>query len=79
MAINWEPNEFDRAFDVSGTLLVTATSGRRILGYPKTVSVSADNPRGAKAKVRAMLLAKDGLSESNILEDKLEVSIKVSN
>ena len=79
MAINWEPNEFDRAFDVSGTLLVTAASGRRILGYPKTVSVSADNPRDAKAKVRAMLLAKDGLSESNILEDNLEVSNKVSN
>ena len=79
MAINWEPNEFDRVFDVSGTLLVTAASGRRTLGYPKSVSVSADNPRDAKAKVRAMLLARDGLSESNILEDKLEVSIKVSN
>ena len=79
MAINWEPNEFDRAFDVSGTLLVTTASGRRILGYPKSISVSADNPRDAKAKVRAMLLARDGLSESNILEDKLEVSIKVSN
>jgi hypothetical protein len=79
MAINWEPNEFDRAFDVSGTLLVATASGSRILGYPKSVSVSADNPRDAKAKVRAMLLARDGLSESNILEDKLEVSIKVSN
>jgi hypothetical protein len=79
MAINWEPNEFDRAFDVSGTLLVATASGSRILGYPKSVSVSAGNPRDAKAKVRAMLLARDGLSESNILEDKLEVSIKVSN
>ena len=79
MAINWEPNEFDRAFDVSGTLLVATASGSRILGYPKSVSVSADNPRDAKAKVRAMLLARDGLSESYILEDKIEVSIKVSN
>ena len=35
--------------------------------------------RDAKAKVRAMLLARDGLSESNIIEDKLEVTFKVSN
>ena len=79
MAINWEPNEFDIAFVVSGTLSVTTASGCRILGYPKSVSVSADNPRDAKAKVRAMLLARDGLSESNIFEDKLEVSIKLNN
>ena len=79
MAINWEPNEFDRAFLVSGTLSVTTASGQRRLGYPKSVSVSADNPRDAKAKVRAMLLARDGLSESNIIEDGLEVSIKVSS
>ena len=74
MAINWEPSEFDRAFMVSGTLLVTTSSGHRTLGYPKPVSVSADNQRDAKAKVRAILLARDGLSEASVLEDKLEVS-----
>ena len=75
MAINWEPSEFDRAFMVSGTLSVTTSSGHRMLGYPKPVSVSADNRRDAKAKVRAMLLARDGLSEENVIEDKLEVSV----
>ena len=74
MAINWEPSEFDRAFLVSGSLSVTTSSGRRKLGYPKPVSVSADNQRDAKAKVRAMLLARDGLSEASVVEDKLEVS-----
>ena len=59
---------------VSGTLSVTTSSGLRTLGYPKSVSVSADNRRDAKAKVRAMLLARDGLSEANVVEDMLEVS-----
>ena len=75
MAINWEPSEFDRAFMVSGTLSVTTSSGHRTLGYPKPVSVSADNQRDAKAKVRSMLLARDGLSEEDVIEDKLEVSV----
>ena len=75
MAISWEPSEFDRAFLVSGSLSVTTSSGRRTLGYPKPVSVSADNQRDAKAKVRAMLLARDGLSEASVVEDKLEVSV----
>jgi hypothetical protein len=75
MAINWEPSEFDKAFLVSGTLLVASASGHSTLGYPKLVSVSADNQRDAKAKVRAMLLARDGLSEENVIEDKLEVSV----
>ena len=75
MAINWEPSEFDKAFLVSGTLLVASASGHSTLGYPKPVSVSADNQRDAKAKVRAMLLARDGLSEENVIEDKLEVSV----
>ena len=75
MAINWEPSEFDKAFLVSGTLLVASASGHSTLGYPKPVSVSADNQRDAKAQVRAMLLARDGLSEENVVEDKLEVSV----
>ena len=75
MAINWEPSEFDKAFLVSGTLLAASVSGHRTLGYPKPVSVSADNQRDAKAKVRAMLLARDGLSEEDVIEDKLEVSV----
>ena len=74
MTLNWEPSEFDRAFMVSGTLLVTTASGHRVLGYPKPVSVSADNQRDAKAKVRAMLLARDGLSEASVVEDNLGVS-----
>tara|TARA_B100000900_G_C20586746_1_gene719919 strand:+ start:1287 stop:1517 length:231 start_codon:yes stop_codon:yes gene_type:complete len=76
MAINWEPNEFDRAFVVAGTLSVDTSSGRRTLGYKRPVSVSADNQRDAKAKVRAMLLTRDGLSEENVVEDKLEVSLR---
>ena len=75
MTINWEPSEFDKAFLVSGTLLVASASGHSTLGYPKPVSVLADNQRDAKAKVRAMLLARDGLSEENVIEDKLEVSV----
>lgn len=75
MTINWEPSEFDKAFLVSGTLSVASASGHSTLGYPKPVSVSADNQRDAKAKVRAMLLARDGLSEENVIEDKLEVSV----
>ena len=74
MAINWEPSEFDKTFVVSGTLLVTSSSGHRTLGYPQPVSVSADNQRDAAAKVRAMLLVKEGLTASDIIEDKLEVS-----
>ena len=75
MAINWEPSEFDRVFLVSGSLLVTSSSGCRTLGYPKPVSVSADNQRDAKAKVRAMLLAREGLSEASVVADNLEVSV----
>ena len=75
MAINWEPSEFDRVFLVSGTLLVASASGHSTLAYPKPVSVSADNQRDAKTKVRAMLLARDGLSEASVVEDKLKVSI----
>ena len=75
MVINWEPSESDKAFLVSGTLLVASASGHSTLGYPKPVSVSADNQRDAKAKVRAMLLARDGLSEENDIEDKLQVSV----
>ena len=75
MAINWEPSESDKAFLVSGTLLVASASGHSTLGYPKPVSVSADNQRDVKAKVRAMLLARDGLSEENVIEDKLQVSV----
>lgn len=74
MAINWEPSELDSTFLVSGSLSVTTSSGCRTLGYPKPVSVSADSQLDAKAKVRAMLLAREGLSEANILEDKLKVS-----
>ena len=74
MAIDWEPNELDRAFMVSGTLSVNTSSGHRTLGYLQPVSVMADNPRDAKAKVRAMLLAKRGLSEAHVIEDKLEVA-----
>ena len=73
MAINWEPSEFDRVFKVSGTLSVTTSSGHRMLGYPQPVSVSADNARDAKLKVRAMLLARLGLSEAHVIEDKLVV------
>ena len=74
MAIDWELSDFDIAFTVSGTLSVNTSSGHRTLGYPQPVSVMADNPRDAKAKVRAMLLAKRGLSEAHVIEDKLEVA-----
>ena len=74
MAINWEPSDFDISFMVSGTLSVNTSSGHRTLGYPQPVSVMADNPRDAKAKVRAMLLVRRGLSEADVIEDKLVVS-----
>lgn len=74
MAINWEPSEFDKTFEVSGMLLVTSVSGPRTLRYPQPVSVSANNQRDAVAKVRAMLLAKEGLTASDIIEDMFEIS-----
>ena len=74
MAINWEPSEFDRPFVVSGTLSVATASGERVLGYPQAVSVSASDPQSAKAKVRAMLLSREGLAEADISQDRLMVS-----
>jgi hypothetical protein len=74
MAINWEPSEFDKTFLVSGTLSVATASGERILGYPQSVSVSASDPQSAKAKVRAMLLSREGLAEADISQDRLMVS-----
>lgn len=74
MAINWEPSEFDKTFVVSGTLSVATASGERVLGYPQSVSVSASDPQSAKAKVRAMLLSREGLAEADISQDRLMVS-----
>ena len=74
MAINWEPSEFDKTFVVSGTLSVATASGERVLGYPQSVSVSASDPQSAKAKVRAMLLSREGLAEADISRDRLMVS-----
>jgi hypothetical protein len=76
MAINWEPSEFDKTFVVSGTLSVATASGERVLGYPKSVSVSASDPQSAKAKVRAMLLSKEGMAEGDVSQDQLKVSIQ---
>ena len=76
MAINWEPSEFDKPFVVSGRLSVATASGERVLGYPKPVSVSASDPQSAKAKVRAMLLAREGMTEANVRQDQLMVSIQ---
>ena len=76
MAINWEPSEFDKTFVVSGTLSVATASGERVLGYPKPVSVSASDPQSAKAKVRAMLLSKEGMAEGDVSQDQLKVSIQ---
>lgn len=74
MTINWEPSEYDKTFVVSGSLSVTTVSGDRVLGYPKSVSVSASDQRSAKAKVRAMLLAREGLAETDVSRDHLMVS-----
>ena len=74
MAINWEPSEFDKTFVVSGTLSVATASGERVLGYHQSVSVSASDPHSAKAKVRAMLLSREGLAEADISQDRLMVS-----
>ena len=74
MAINWEPSEFDKTFVVSGTLSVATASGERVLGYPQSVSVSASDPQSAKAKVRAMLLSREGVAEADISQDRLMVS-----
>ena len=74
MAINWEPSEFDKTFLVSGTLSVATASGERVLGYPQSVSVSASDPQSAKAKVRAMLLSREGLAAADISQDRLMVS-----
>ena len=75
MAINWEPSEFDKTFVVSGTLSVMGASVERVLGYPKSVSVSASDPQSAKAKVRAMLLSKEGVAETDVKQDQLTVSV----
>ena len=74
MVINWEPSEFDKTFLVSGTLSVATASGERVLGYPQSVSVSASDPQSAKAKVRAMLLSREGVAEADISQDRLMVS-----
>ena len=74
MAINWEPSEFDKTFVVSGTLSVATALGARVLGYPQSVSVSASDPQSAKAKVRAMLLSREGVAEADISQDRLMVS-----
>ena len=76
MPISWEPGEFDSTFIVSGSLLVTTAAGEKVLGYPKPVSVSAANLRDAKTKVRMMLLSRDGLTETNVRRDSLEVTLK---
>ena len=73
MAINWEPSEFDKTFVVSGTLSVATASGERVLGYHQSVSVLASDPQSAKAKVRAMLLSREGASETEIKQDQLIV------
>ena len=52
MAFSWEPSEFDKTFVVTGALKVITNNGERVLGYPKPVSVSAENQRDAKAKVK---------------------------
>ena len=76
MAFSWEPSEFDRTFVVNGTLTVITSNGKRVLGYPKPVSVSAQNQRDAKAKVKTMLLSRSGLNETHVAEDLLEVTAK---
>ena len=75
MVISWEPSEFDRTFMVSGTLSVTTKSGERVLGYPKPVSVSAENLREAKTKVKMMLLSREGLADTSVISDALEVRL----
>ena len=76
MAFSWEPSEFDRTFVVTGTLTVITNNGEKVLGYPKPVSVSAENQRDAKIKVKMMLLSRDGLSETYVTGDFLEVTAK---
>ena len=76
MVFSWEPSEFDRTFVVTGTLTVITHNGERVLGYPKPVSVSADNQRDAKAKVKMMLLSRSGLNETHVAGDFLEVTAK---
>ena len=76
MAFSWEPSEFDRTFVVTGTLTVITNYGERVLRYPKPVSVSAENQRDAKAKVKMMLLSRSGLKETNVAGDFLEVTAK---
>ena len=75
IVISWEPSEFDKTFVVSGTLFVTTKSGERVPGYPKPVSVSAENQREAKTKVKMMLLSREGLADTNIISDALEVRL----
>ena len=76
MAFSWEPSEFDKTFVVTGALKVITSNGERVLGYPKPVSVSAENQRDAKAKVKMMLLSRSGLNETHVAEDFLEVTAK---
>ena len=76
MAFSWEPSEFDRTFVVTGTLTVITHNGERVLGYPKPVSVSAENQRDAKAKVKMMLLSRSGLNETHVAGDFLKVTSK---
>ena len=76
MPISWEPGESDSTFIVSGSLLVTTAAGEKVLRYPKPVSVSAASLRDAKTKVRMMLLSRDGLTDTNVRRDSLEVTLK---
>ena len=76
MVFSWEPSEFDRTFVVTGTLTVITHNGERVLGYLKPVSVSAENQRDAKAKVKMMLLSRSGLNETHVAGDFLEVTAK---
>ena len=76
MAFSWEPTEFDRTFVVTGTLTVITKKGEQVLGYPKPVSVSAENERDAKTKIKMMLLSRDGLSETYVTGDFLQATAK---
>ena len=75
MVISWEPSEFDKTLVVSGTLFVTTKSGEQVLRYPKPVSVSVENQREAKTKVKMMMLSREGLADTNIISDALEVRL----
>ena len=76
MAISWEPGEFDSVYMVSGSLSVTTASGNRVIGYPKPVSVSANNQSDAKTKVKMMLLSRHGLKDVSVTQDSLRATLK---